>query len=292
MRDGIIKKRVRADEVVSKAAGPSRELQKLQLANNVDAIRNENSEWNELDMNGGDHDYTCPSCLKKFDRKAVYTSHVQICSDIKDREQEKLKKRKAKDGAKSNNRNNTNSNSSILEADIENSMVSEQSEAQQVSENNSINKRKRQRTSKLKSNEAEISIAGGALALPENSVKQEENSEDVVDWNLDDEEENKKLDHIKKEIIEDEYKITHDDLNNLASGSGIIKIEMNVESGGNQDDLHDDDEDSGLIIDEKAFDESSQFNCPQCDKTFENDEKLKYHLTFYHSRQKRFKCKM
>lgn len=106
MRDNIIKKRMRADEVVSKASGnSSRELQKLQ-ANGVDSSKDDTTEWNEHDLNGGgilDDSYTCPSCLKKFERKAVYTSHVQMCSDNKDREIEKMKKRKAKDGTKVKN---------------------------------------------------------------------------------------------------------------------------------------------------------------------------------------------
>lgn len=108
MRDNIIKKRMRADEVVSKpSANSSRELQKLQQLNGADSSSKDDTiEWNEHDLNGGgilDDSYTCPSCLKKFDRKAVYTSHVQMCSDSKDREIEKMKKRKAKDGTKTKN---------------------------------------------------------------------------------------------------------------------------------------------------------------------------------------------
>lgn len=106
MRDNIIKKAVRADEIVSKApTNSSREVQKLQQLNGADS-KDDTIEWNEHDLNGGgiyDNSYTCPSCLKKFDRKAVYTSHVQQCTDTKDREIEKMKKRKAKDGTKTKN---------------------------------------------------------------------------------------------------------------------------------------------------------------------------------------------
>lgn len=297
MRDSIIKKRVRADEVVAKTSSSSRELQKLQQTTNG----TEKTEWNEHDLNGGEQDdsYVCPSCLKKFDRKAVYTSHVQVCSDTKDREQEKLKKRKAKDGAKVKN-----SSSALLESE-ENSNISEQNPVVPMSSTSAnesnVNKRKRNRTSKVK-NEIEV-VPKVTKYLP-----LQEDSEDIVDWNLDDEEEKKKLDNIKKEIIEDEYKRQHQDVQPSSSAmtfsssnsSMSIKTEnnnvsedaqQNHDEQEQQQDLNDDD-DSGLIIDEKADDEMNQFKCPQCEKKFETDDKLKYHLTYYHSRQKRFKCKM
>lgn len=105
MRESIINKRIRADEFITKAPpSTSREVQKLQnQSNGTDSSRDETSEWNEIDLKGGgslDDSHTCPSCLKKFERKAVYTSHVQMCSDNKDREIEKMKKRKAKDETK------------------------------------------------------------------------------------------------------------------------------------------------------------------------------------------------
>lgn len=108
MRDNIIKKRMRADEVVTKpSANSSREVQKLQESNGGESSSKDDTiEWNEHDLNGGgiaDDSQTCPSCSKKFDRKVTYIRHVQMCSDIKDREIEKLKKRKAKDGTKLKN---------------------------------------------------------------------------------------------------------------------------------------------------------------------------------------------
>lgn len=220
MRDNIIKKRVRADEVSTKhTSNMSRELLQLQ-----DYSNSENSLDVKKENDPNDDANTCPSCLKKFDRKAVYISHVQMCSDIKDREQEKLKKRQAKDGAK------------MKQISSNNSMESE--ESSNVSEQKSQSKLKR--------------CSKNKFGIETNSIGTvEENSEDIIDWNLDDEDEKRKLDNIKKEIIEDEY------IKNMASS---------VSSG--------------------------ELKCPTCEKLFETTEKLKYHLTFYHSRQKRFKCKM
>ncbi len=129
-----------------------------------------------------------------------------------------------------------------------------------TAEAETINKRKKKRTSKVQSDMEEIE----PKELPQ------EDSSDMVDWNLDDEEEKKKLESIKKEIIEDEYK----------------KSEEQV--------APEDNEDSELIIDEKADENvgSGAFKCPQCDKVFDTNEKLQTHLTCYHSRQKRFRCKI
>lgn len=75
MRDNIIKKRVRADEVVVKSTG-NRELIKLQSS--LDQL-DENTVW-ENDLSGEfQASNTCKNCLKKFDRKAVYTSHIASC---------------------------------------------------------------------------------------------------------------------------------------------------------------------------------------------------------------------
>lgn len=67
------------------------------------------------------------------------------------------------------------------------------------------------------------------------------------------------------------------------------QVEIKVEVA--QERVLDDDEDSGLIIDEKA-DINGAFKCHQCEKVFETDDKLQTHLTCYHSRQKRFRCKI
>jgi hypothetical protein len=257
MRDNIIKKRMRADEVPShKAPLVNRELQKLQGSNGVESSQNndENPDWHENDLSGEYQNdaHTCPSCFKKFDRKAVYTSHVQACSDAKCREKDKSRKRKAKEETKTKQ---------LLVFD-ENSNGSEANEL--PNDDGNVNKRKRKRTSKVKKEESE-----------------EKESSNSVDWNLDDEEEKKKLENIKKEIIEDEYK---------KSANSSANDLMNV-SDIQEEAREDDDEDSSaLVIDEKV--DENPFKCPTCEKVFPTDDKLKYHLTTYHSRQKRFKCKM
>ena len=272
MRDNIIKKRMRADEVVLKVPSVNRELQKLQQSNNTEPTQEENTDWNSLDLNGDyqNDSYICPSCFKKFDRKAVYTSHVQACSDAKCRERVKTKKRKAKE--------EETKMKQLLEFE-DNSNASEQSvqdppeapvslPVPEVDTNKA--KRKRKQVNKVKKLETEVKLV---------VQKEESNS---VDWNLDDEEEKKQLENIKREIIEDDYKRER----NSVDDSGIANTSEA------QQEPDDDDDDSALVIDEKLEeDPSKQFPCPQCDKEFDTDEKLKYHLNTYHSRQKRFKCK-
>lgn len=279
MRDNIIKRRVRADEASSmnnKSSGSntSRELQQLQKSNNFEVYSNKidndtESNNSKNDNTNVDSQYVCPSCLKNFDRKAVYIGHVQMCSDIKDREQEKLKKRKAKDGTKMNK-----TMIGILESE-DNSNNSEQRLRNiDMTKDKCRGKRKSKENNKFDAGEREIEIS-------------EENSEDIVDWNLDDEEEKRNLDNIKKEIIEDEYNRRNCEAN---SSSNQIKQEINNEDESSAND--DDDDDSGLIIDEKPELGETELKCPTCNKVFGTSEKLNYHLKFYHSRQKRFKCKM
>ncbi|KAL7022126.1 hypothetical protein ACKWTF_012142 [Chironomus riparius] len=261
MRDNIIRKRIRADEATIKCPSTSRELQQLQLSKSSESNHTNDLEWNTQNVkieNDIDDSYVCPSCLKKFDRKAVYTSHVQMCSDIKDREQEKLKKRRAKDGNK-------------IKQLMGSSLESEDNS--NISENSNKHKRKKRCKAKIGEEEKKVEFA-------------EDNSEDIVDWNLDDEEENKKLENIKKEIIEDDYKKNIE----AVSLNHSVKYEINNENSLQE---QPDDDDNGLIIDEQIDDAQNQeMKCPTCDKVFPTNEKLKYHLTFYHSRQKRFKCKM
>lgn len=291
MRDNIIKKRMRADEVVTKAPVVNRELQKLQQSNGAEQASEENGNWHANDLSGEyqNDSYTCPSCFKKFDRKAVYTSHVQACSDAKCREKDKSKKRKAKEETKSKQLMEFDENSNASDPSVPGTPPQIASTSNSPPEDVNVNKRKRKQTSKVKKEEV------GAKVL---APQEESNS---VDWNLDDEEEKKKLDNIKKEIVEDDYKrvvqeSAHDSAMNSTCNSSLSS---NLNSTINAMDVHepesrdDDDEDSALVIDEKPEEEvGSQFKCPQCDKVFDTDDKLKFHLTTYHSRQKRFKCKM
>lgn len=360
MRDNIIKKRVRADEVVTKVSATNRELNKLQMTNNnnhssnnnssgnIDLNNIDNSEWQDNDLSGDYHNSagtnTCPSCFKKFERKAVYTTHISTCFYLKNKDKFKVQKKiaggtKTKDNMQANKM--LKSLKTTLESE-ENSNASEGSFPSAIKDETveqsastaitvpvivvEVNKRKRKRTNKIKKEEAQ---------KPKQS---EEGPTDDVDWDLDDEEEKKKLNNIKKEINDDEYTkatalIIDQSANTsslLSESSGfLIKMDVSNEQE-DEDELFDDDDDSGLIIDEKAEDqesivlptpdtsiastttapatssiaalpsttppkekknkESKQLKCNLCEKTYKDEEKLKYHMSFYHKRQKRFKC--
>lgn len=285
MRDNIIKKRIRADEAATKAPTVNRELQKLQQSNGAEPAQEENADWHANDLSGEyqDDSHVCPSCFKKFDRKAVYTSHVQACSDAKCRERVKNKKRKAKEETKMKQMMEfeENSNASETSAQDAPSVSSVVLPSAPPSVESNTNKRKRKRTAKPKKDED---------VKPKVVVQKEESNS--VDWNLDDEEEKKKLENIKKEIIEDDYKrvLETSTVTEKPESSVANTSQVQHQSVANEDD---DEEEKALVIDEKPdVDPSSQFNCPQCDKVFEADDKLKYHLNTYHSRQKRFKCKL
>jgi uncharacterized C2H2 Zn-finger protein len=349
LRDNIIRKRIRADKVVTKPPSKSRELKKLQLSNGASGSE-KNKERPRWDVNFIGDSHICPSCFRKFDRKAVYTSHVQTCLDAKYRLEEKIKKLNSK----------VKTSTATLESG--NSSVSEQPAAGSTADN----KRKRKRTTKKKTEPAEVSVDERPTQLLGSSAK-----EDSVDWNLDDEEEKKKIDKIKKEIAKKEIfdeddedytpftgKGTRKKSTSRGTGTGkqqpstskgtgtgkqkklstsksteteeqqqqqpsndiatetaeqqepsvselfaaaeqlqqqpsisvvTIKTEPPETTGNVERHKEDDDDEKGLVIDLKGSEET--FKCPTCDKAFETDEKRKYHLTYYHSRQKRFKCK-
>lgn len=276
MRDNIIKKRVRADEVINKVPTVSRELQKLQQSNGIEPVQDESADWHTNDLSGDyqNDSYTCPSCFKKFDRKAVYTSHVQACSDAICREKDKSKKRKAKEETKLKQLLEFEEASNASENSAETPVIPPVAEVPDV-----VNKRKRKKVTKVKKDEVEAKA---------NMIVQKEDS-DSVDWNLDDEEEKKKLDNIKKEIIEDEYKRVND----VSAGTSTASTSKALPEPEPMQD--DDEEESALVIDEKPVGgeaSDAPMKCPQCEKVFEGQEKLTFHLNTYHSRQKRFKCKM
>lgn len=83
LRDSIFKKRTRIDEIVVK--GPSRELNRLQVTeqDRVDAAAaaaaaEKDRAWIE-NMENFDNQPMCPNCGKKFERKAVLTTHMNSC---------------------------------------------------------------------------------------------------------------------------------------------------------------------------------------------------------------------
>lgn len=274
MRDNIIKNRVRADEVPKKLA--SREVQKLTSTNGSEGgPEDSETSWNTNDLNSeyASDSYTCPSCFKKFERKTVYTNHVLACSEAKCRENIKLKKQKAKEEAK------------MKEAEETAVASTAQQQQQQPDAPLEPAKRKRKRTIKPKKETADDML----------NEKMEESSS-LVDWNLDDEEEKEKLENIKKEIILDDYKRASTSTNAVEEIAATKQHNNEQQQMKIEDD--DDDEESGaLVIDEKVANDNdtsdmANLKCPQCEKVFDNQDKLKYHTTTFHSRQKRFKCKM
>lgn len=109
--------------------------------------------------------------------------------------------------------------------------------------------------------------------------------DEEVDWNLDAEEERMKLESVKKENVEKDYKLAS--YKTMHIKQEVVDQETNAledESG----------DESGLVIDEKGDDnqenvinnsnssETGEQKCIICEKTFKDDEKLKYHMAFYH----------
>lgn len=76
MRDSILKRRTRIDEVQVK--GPSRELARLQT--DKERVDSQNKAWlDNLEDNNSSSKNVCLFCGRKFDRRAVLLSHLKVC---------------------------------------------------------------------------------------------------------------------------------------------------------------------------------------------------------------------
>lgn len=75
MRDSILKRRTRIDEVQVK--GPSRELARLQT--DKERVDSQNKAWlDNLEDNNSSSKNVCLFCGRKFDRRAVLLSHLKV----------------------------------------------------------------------------------------------------------------------------------------------------------------------------------------------------------------------
>lgn len=77
MRDSILKRRTRIDEVQVK--GPSRELARLQ--SDKERADSQNKAWlDNLEDNDSSNKNVCLYCGRQFDRRAVLLSHHKVCN--------------------------------------------------------------------------------------------------------------------------------------------------------------------------------------------------------------------
>lgn len=75
MRDSILKRRTRIDEVQVK--GPSRELARLQT--DKERVDSQNKAWlDNLENNESSSKNVCLYCGRQFDRRAVLLSHHKV----------------------------------------------------------------------------------------------------------------------------------------------------------------------------------------------------------------------
>lgn len=301
MRDKIIRKRIRADEVVIK--NQNRELTNLEL--NAD----DNMVWIEKDWTGEYDSDTrmCGYCGKKFDRKAVYTTHMVSCSAknkvLKQKKSTSLEACKSKkilgiiESEENSNMSEGSQNRDVEFQKLEWEQMAQQLQKINEDSNSSSNRRKRKRTNRIKTD-----------LSPSKLSKIETKDEEDVDWNLDDEEEKLKIDNIKKEIIALDYGQT----SQKQKEELVATQETPDFHGFSLNEFNDDDKDNDdLVIDEKmedsgvnttmnssaptedsgvAIDES--LKCIICDKVFKDTPKRNDHVINYHQRQKRFKCSL
>lgn len=270
MRDSILKRRTRIDEVQVK--GPSRELARLQTCQErADA---QNKAWleNLENIDASVSVNVCTFCGKRFDRRVVLLSHSKVCHQkYKPAEAASLTK-KANDG------DNGSIDTDSIETNVGHwppTLLDESSNSNSIDtetylrQSTTVNKRKRNRALRVnvKEEQVETDDSYAANEITEEAVKNETPAD--IDTDLFDSESN--VNTTTWNIIDPETKLNICTIKEIKSDCAASV--------------------SKSIISEKSKGkETSSSICKYCDKNFSNPSNLRRHITMLHVRQRKFGC--
>uniref|UniRef100_A0A336LV41 CSON000751 protein n=1 Tax=Culicoides sonorensis TaxID=179676 RepID=A0A336LV41_CULSO len=206
-----------------------------------------------------DNTPTCPSCYKKFDRKAVLTAHVQNCGIPKETKQRK-KNSTPKIPVIPKLENESNEDYSTTSCDTN---ASKTFEAKKVKENESNDEKKEKSINKRK-RKGQLLIRNESPEVKDEAEMSWSNIENKTD-------ESSILDEsqIKKELVDD------------ATDEPILTIEEPTKKK-RKIKKEKDGETSNIVKD---------IPCALCSKKFSTNTNLKRHVAMFHFRQNRFACK-
>lgn len=271
MRDSILKRRTRIDEVQVK--GPSRELTRLQTCQErADA---QHKAWleNLENIDASVSVNVCTFCGKRFDRRVVLLSHSRVCQQKqKSTEITSLKTKSVDAGNGSIDTDSFDTNmgcwpSTILQLDESSNSNSMDTELC-LRLNSTINKRKRNRALKANTNgkfletdddnadhefSEEMENTGRPAGM-ELGVFDDGNNTNT--WN----------------IIDPETKVNICTIKEIKSNQDITPLIKST---------------NGEKVSDK---DTSSSNCKYCNKKFSNPSNLRRHITMLHVRQKKFCC--
>lgn len=253
MRDSLLKRRVRADEVQVK--GPSRELARLQTSK--DHAEAQNKAWLD-NLENIDSTSVCTFCGKRFERRAVLISHSKVCQQKQKPNQNILLTRKAVDARESVTMANSNSNSNEANdwmANLDDSSNSNSLDAgEAMTRSRSRNKRKRGRAIKA--------------TLKEEPVDSNDEAGDGTVMDVD----------AELELSDSNSNLNSTECNSVEGDRPKeVKVEVKTEESNVSQGAIDEDE------------KKLKNYCKYCKKTFSNASNLRRHIQMLHLRQQ-FSC--
>lgn len=279
MRDSILKRRTRIDEVPVR--GPSRELARLQT--DKDLVDSQNKAWLDNLENNQNGANICMFCGKKFERKAVLFSHHKVCQ-LKKKPSSRIlltKKidsklnlnvwndRELDDSSNSNSLDahysDENSRQTIIADKLNKTEKLIKTEVDDSADNAITNKRKRNRTVK---------------SIVNDDVKLVDDDESLnICWN------NDRLTTIKEEGL------AHSSIlgipEPITSSNSLDNIEMDFRTNVLRGDKK-----TGATNGSKMRIALTSSHCKYCFKKFSTASNLRRHINMMHSGPKKFTCNL
>lgn len=297
MRDSILKRRTRIDEVPVK--GPNRELARLQT--DKDMASSHNKAWTDNFEDSNCSANICIFCNRKFERKAVLLSHQKVCQ-LKKKPSSRISLSRKVDQTKTNGWNDrdfddsSNSNSldapyleecpkSSAKSEKEKSIKVEKSvktEVEDIVDSVTTNKRKRNRAVKVIINE-------------DANDTDDEKSLNIC-WKIDESTKIKQESVSPANVPDVSTANNNADTNNswdMDDSEAPIDECVSNETGGTvKDEKKTRSTSSTSSTVPKSRPKLTSSHCKYCFKKFSNPSNLRRHITMTHSGPQKFTCNL
>lgn len=293
MRDSILKRRTRIDEVPVK--GPNRELARLQSDKEI--ADSQNKAWIDNFEDSNCSANICIFCNRKFERKAVLLSHQKVCQ-LKKKPSSRISLSRKVDQTKTNGWNDRDYDDSSNSNSLDAPFLDESSKSTAKSE-----KEKSTRIEKSVKTEVEDTVDPVTI----NKRKRSRTVKTIVNDNANDTDDEKSLNVCWK--IDESTKIKEESVS-PANVPDISTANHNVDTI-NSSDMDDSEapadenvsnEIAGTVKEEKKTRSTSRTtktrpkltssHCKYCFKKFSNPSNLRRHITMTHSGPQKFACNL
>lgn len=289
MRDSILKRRTRIDEVPVK--GPNRELARLQ--SDKDIAVSQNKAWIDNFEDSNCSANICIFCNRKFERKAVLLSHQKVCQ-LKKKPSSRISLSRKVDQTKTNGWNDRDFDDSSNSNSLDAPYLDESSKSTAKSE-----KEKCIKVEKLVKTEIEDTFDPATT----NKRKRNRAVKTVINESANDTDDEKSLNICWK--IDETTKIKEESVSPAtvpdASTANDTNNSWDVDDLGAPMDKSVSNETAVTVKDEKKTRSTSgtktrpkltSSHCKYCFKKFSNPSNLRRHITMTHSGPQKFTCNL